>query len=154
MKSFQQLPDYRELRKLWKQEPVERPVPDLELTPDSWVERGAEVTGWWLARLEFWLSESGWLRAWLRLNLFFSITLMIVGVLLLPPVNRVLEELADSGKWLGSILTDLLGVISAVPPVIISLAVIYLLFIGYRRLQHLRRRKEQGGNEFGDGYYQ
>ena len=31
MKSFQELPDYRELRKLWKQEPIERPVPDLEL---------------------------------------------------------------------------------------------------------------------------
>ncbi|MAS93084.1 MAG: hypothetical protein CMO55_07795 [Verrucomicrobiales bacterium] len=154
MKSFQQLPDYRELRKLWKQQPIERPVPDLELTPDSWVERGAEVIGWWLARLEFWLSESGWLRAWLRLNLFLSITLTIAGVLLLPPVNRVLEELADSGKWLGSILTDLLRVVSAVPPVIVSLAVVYLLFIGFRRLKHFRTRRERGGNGFGDGYYQ
>ena len=75
MKSFSELPNYRDLRKLWKQEPIDPPMPRLELTPDSWVERGAEVVGWSLARLEYWLSESGWLRAWLRLNLFLSIVL-------------------------------------------------------------------------------
>ncbi len=46
MKSFTELPDYKDLSKLWKQEPVTPPVPDLELTPDHWVERGAEVIGW------------------------------------------------------------------------------------------------------------
>ncbi len=88
MKSFHELPDYRDLRKLWKQEPVTPPVPDLELTPDHWVERGAEVIGWSLARLEHWISASGWLRAWLRLNLFLSIVLTSAGVLLLPPVAQ------------------------------------------------------------------
>ena len=84
MKSFDQLPDYKDLQCLWKQERIERPTPDLELTPDSGMERGAEVVGWWIARLEFWLSESGWLRAWLRFNLIVSIVLASAGLLLLP----------------------------------------------------------------------
>ena len=51
MKSFSDLPNHRELRRLWKQEPLDRPTANLELTPDSWVERGAEVLGWSLARV-------------------------------------------------------------------------------------------------------
>ena len=90
MKSFSDLPNHRELRRLWKQEPLDRPTANLELTPDSWVERGAEVLGWSLARFEYWLSASGWLRAWLRLNLFLSVLLMIAGVLLLPPRHNLL----------------------------------------------------------------
>ena len=42
------------------------------------------LIGWWLARLEYWLSESGWLRAWLRLNLLVSIVLTIALVSLRP----------------------------------------------------------------------
>ena len=48
MKSFDQLPDYKDLQCLWKQERIERPIPNLELTPDSGMERGAEVVGWWI----------------------------------------------------------------------------------------------------------
>ena len=152
MKSLSELPDFNELRRLWKQEPVEPPTPRLELTEDSWVERGAEVIGWHFCRLEYWLSGNGWLRAWLRLNLFLSIAFTVAGVLLLPPVTRVLEELANTSHWLGRILIDVLELLSAVPPVIISLAAIYLLFIGYRRFAHFRARRRQGG--YGDGYYQ
>ncbi|MCB1234163.1 MAG: hypothetical protein KDM91_03745 [Verrucomicrobiae bacterium] len=151
MKSFQELPDYRELRKLWKQEPIERPVPDLELTPDSWVERGAEVIGWWLARLEYWLSESGWLRAWLRLNLLVSIVLTIAGVLLLPPVAQVLEQVAKSSHWLGAIFGDLVGMLTALPPVVISLGVLYLGFVVVRRFRR-KRLMNRGGYGHDDGW--
>lgn len=154
MKSFAELPDFKELRRLWKQDPIEPPSPRLELTEDSWVERGAEVIGWHFSRLEYWLSGNGWLRAWLRLNLFLSITLAVAGVLLLPPVNRVLEQLASSSHWLGQILADFLGVASAVPPVLISLAVLYLVFVGYRRFRHFRNRRGRAGFGESDGYYQ
>lgn len=151
MKSFTELPDYKDLRKLWKQEPVERPVPDLELTPDHWVERGAEVVGWSLARLEHWLSASGWLRAWLRLNLFLSIVLTSAGVLLLPPVTRVLEQLARSSHWLGHILGEVFRLVTGLPPVVISLGVVYLGFVVYRRIR--RKRLPQRGYPQED-YYQ
>ena len=151
MKSFTELPYYHDLRKLWKQEPVERPVPDLELTPDHWVERGAEVVGWSLARLEHWLSASGWLRAWLRLNLFLSIVLTSAGVLLLPPVTRVLEQLARSSHWLGDILGEVFRLVTGLPPVVISLGVVYLGFVVYRRIR--RKRLPQRGYPQED-YYQ
>ena len=129
MKSFSDLPNHRELRKLWKQEPLDRPTSDLELTPDSWVERGAEVLGWSLARFEYWLSQSGWLRAWLRLNLFVSILLTSAGVLLLPPAERVLRQLAQSSHWVAVMVHDLFGILTSLPPVVISLGILYLTFL-------------------------
>lgn len=149
MKSFEELPDYRELRKLWKQKPIERPTTDLELTPDSWVERGAEVIGWWLARLEFWLSESGWLRAWLRLNLLVSIVLTIAGVLLLPPVAQVFEQIARSSHWIGAIFSDLVGMLTSLPPVVISVGVLYLAFVLFRRIRRKRLTSRGYGQEDG-----
>lgn len=149
MKSFSELPDITELQRLWRQKPITLPDPQLELTNDSWVERGAEVLGWHFCRLEHWLSDSGWLRAWLRLNLILSIALTVAGVFLLPPVDRVLEQVANSSHWVGQILTDLLTLLSSVPPAIISVAVIYLLFLGYRRVRRFRI-----GRSRGEGYYE
>jgi len=151
MKSFNELPDYKNLRQLWKQDPVPPPVPDLELTPDHWVERGAEVVGWSLARLEHWLSESGWLRAWLRLNLFLSIVLTIAGMLLLPPVAQVLEQLARSSHWIGLIISEVFGLVTGLPPVVISLGVLYLGFVVYRLI---RRKRHPQRSYPGEGYYQ
>lgn len=152
MKSFTELPDYKDLRQLWKQEPVSPPVPDLELTPDHWVERGAEVIGWSLARLEHWLSASGWLRAWLRLNLFLSLVLTSAGVLLLPPVAQVLEQLARSSHWIGLIIGEVFGLVTGLPPVVISLGVLYLGFVVYRRIR--RKRLPHRGGYPNDEYYQ
>lgn len=149
MKSFKELPDYRELRKLWKQEPVEQPTPDLELTGDSWVERGAEVLGWWLSRLEYWLSRSGWLRAWLRLNLLVSIVLTTAGVLMLPPVTRTLEQLAMSSHWLGSIVGNIVAVLTGLPPAAISIGVLYLGYVLFRRLRRRRIASRGYGHEEG-----
>jgi hypothetical protein len=147
MKSFTELPDYKDLRTLWKQEPVSPPVPDLELTPDHWVERGAEVIGWSLAQLEHWISASGWLRAWLRMNLFLSIVLTSAGVLLLPPVAQVLEQLARSSHWIGAILGEVFKLVTGLPPVVISLGILYLTFLLARWL--IRRRSGRRG----EGYY-
>ena len=152
MKSFSDLPNHRELRRLWKQEPLDRPTANLELTPDSWVERGAEVVGWWIARLEFWLSESGWLRAWLRFNLIVSIVLASAGLLLLPPVTRVLEQIARSSHWLGEILGDVFALITGLPPVAITLGVLYLGYLAYRRFR--RKRLPHRGGYPQEDYYQ
>jgi len=156
MKSFNELPDYKDLQCLWKQERIEKPTPDLELTPDSWMERGAEVVGWWIARLEFWLSESGWLRAWLRFNLIVSIVLASAGLLLLPPVTRVLEQLARSSHWVGEIFGDVFTLVTGLPPVAITLGVLYLGYVAYRRFRR-KRLPQRGGYQSGyqnEEYYQ
>ncbi|MCB1132631.1 MAG: hypothetical protein KDN05_16005 [Verrucomicrobiae bacterium] len=147
MKSFSELPTHRELRRLWKQEPLDRPTANLELTPDSWVERGAEVLGWSLARFEYWLSASGWLRAWLRLNLLVSIVLTSAGVLLLPPVAQILEQGAKSSHWFAEIFGDVVGMLTGLPPVVISLGVLYLAFVVYRRIRRKRLASRGYGHE-------
>jgi len=149
MKSFSELPSFRDLRKLWKQKRVSPPSPDLELTEDSWVERGAEVICWQLCRLEYWLSESGWLRAFFRLSLILAIVLTIAGVLLLPPIAQVLAQLAHSSYWVAAIVVDLVAILTAVPPAAISLAILYLFYLGFR---FWRGRRERCGE--GEGYYQ
>ncbi len=151
-KSFNELPPSEALCGLWKRQPVPRPEPDLELTRDSWIERGAEVVGWWIARLEHWLSEGGWLRAWLRLCLGLSVALAAAGLLLLPAVAKVLAEFAASTHWAASIVGHLMAVVTALPPVIISLAVAYLAYVVGRRIW-LRRRGRHGFRHH-DEYYQ
>lgn len=148
MKSFAELPDHHELRRLWKQEPLDQPKPDLELTQDSWVERGAEVLGWSLARFEYWLSQSGWLRAWLRMNLLVSIILTSAGVLLLPPAERVLQQLSQSSHWVAAMVHDLFGILTSLPPVVISVGVIYLAFLVVRWFTGRRSSRRR------DDYYQ
>ena len=111
------------------------------------MERGAEVLGWSLARFEYWLSASGWLRAWLRLNLFLSVLLMIAGVLLMPPAERVLRQLAQSSHWVAAVVHDLFGILTSLPPVVISLGILYLAFLMARWV--IRRRSRHRG----EGYY-
>jgi hypothetical protein len=113
-------------------------VPDLELTPDSWVERGAEVVGWWLARLEHWLSASGWLRAWLRLEPV--------------PLHRAHQRRSAPAAPRGAgprtarpvqplarlIFGEVFKLVTGLPPVVISLGVLYLGYVVYR---HFRRKR-------------
>jgi hypothetical protein len=140
-----------DLQTFWKQEPVPRPRSSLELTSESWLERGAEVLGWSLARLEYWLSKSGWLRAWLRLSLFVSIVLTAAGVFLIPAVARLLEETARSSHWFAAIVADLVAVITALPHTVISLGVLYLAFVVF---QMFRRRRGPGRGYPREDYYQ
>lgn len=140
-----------DLQTFWKQEPVPRPRSSLELTSESWVERGAEVLGWSLARLEYWLSKSGWLRAWLRLSLFVSIVLTAAGVFLIPAVARLLEETARSSHWFAAIVADLVAVITSLPHTVISLGVLYLAFVVFRMFW---RRRAPGRGYPREDYYQ
>lgn len=154
LKSFSELPELGDSPRLWQQKPIAEPEPDLELTADSWVERGAEVLGWWIARLEHWLSASGWLRAWLRLNLFVAIVLTSAGVLLLPPVARVLEQIANSSHWLGRIAGDLFTFLTALPPVVLSLGALYGGYLLYRRFRRKRLPHRGGYAHSPEEYYQ
>ena len=73
------------------------------------------------------------------------------GVLLLPPVAQVLEQLARSSHWLGLIFGEVFKLLTGLPPVIISVGVLYLAFVIYRRI---RRRHQQRRPHMQDEYYQ
>lgn len=140
-----------ELRRLWKQESLRPPRRDLELTQESWIERGGEVVGWWLACLEYWLSASGWLRAWLRLNLIVGLALGVAGMLLLPAAARVLEQLALSSGAAAQVAEDVFTVVRGLPPVVVSLAVVLLAWLVARRLLRGRRRPRR---PYSEDYYE
>jgi hypothetical protein len=119
-------------------------VPDLELTPDHWVERGAEVIGWSLARLEFWLSASGWLRAWLRLQ---PVPLHRAHQRRSAPAApggagaRTARPVQSLGRL---IFGEVFKLVTGLPPVVISVGVLYLAFVVYRRIR--RKRLPQRGS--------
>jgi hypothetical protein len=152
----QRFPVFREPPRwlgFWKREPLPPPSDHLELTPDNWIERGAEVIGWSLARLEYWLSRSGWLRAWLRLALWLTIVLAAAGFLLLPAATGVLAGIADSAHWLATIVVSLTTALASLPPAVISVAFLYLVFVFGRR--HYLRRRQRGRGPYDDErYYQ
>ena len=95
------------------------------------------------------------MRAWLRLNLLLSIVLTSAGVLLLPPVARVFEQLSKSSHWLGEIIADFVTAVTALPPMIISLGVLYLSFVLFQKYRRRRQRRgEQRPAHDLEGYYQ
>lgn len=151
-KSFNDLPDDENSAGLWKQHPVTKPEPDLELPSESWLERGAEVIGWWFAKFEHWLSGNGWLRAWLRFCLWLCITLTAAGLLLLPAVSTVLAEFAVSTQWVATIIGHLATSVTVLPPVLISLAMAYVIYLVARRLW--MRRRGRSGFRHPEEYYQ
>jgi len=151
-KSFNGLPDDENSGGLWKQHPINKPEPDLELPSESWLERGAEVIGWWFAKLEHWLSGNGWLRAWLRFCLWVCITLTAAGLLLLPAVSTVLAEFAVSTQWVATIIGHLATSVTVLPPVLISLAMAYVIYLVARRLW--MRRRGRAGFRHPEEYYQ
>ena len=89
------------------------------------------------------------MRAWLRLNLFLSIVLTIAGALLIPAVARVLEQMARSSHGFAAIIGDLIGILTALPPAVISIGVLYLGFVLFRRLRRQRRHR----GHLQDDYY-
>jgi hypothetical protein len=151
-KSLSDLPEADASGTFWKQHPITLPQPDLELPSESWIERGAEVIGWWFARFEHWLSRSGWLRAWLRFCLWLCITLTAAGLLLLPAVSTVLAEFAVSTHWIAIIVSQVASSITMLPPVLISLGLAYLIYLAARRVW-MRRRGRTGFRQHED-YYQ
>ena len=46
----------------------------------TWPERSAEVLRFTGLRIEHWLSRGGWLREWIRLNLWVAVILTVAAV--------------------------------------------------------------------------
>jgi len=110
------------------------------------------VIGWWFAKFEHWLSGNGWLRAWLRFCLWLCITLTAAGLLLLPAVSTVLAEFAVSTQWVATIIGHLATAVTVLPPVLISLAMAYVIYLVARRLW--MRRRGRSGFRHPEEYYQ
>lgn len=86
----------------WNSKPVPRPVIPADLEQLSWPERSADVMRHTLLGIEYWLSQGGWLREWLRLSLWTGAVLIVLSLIVVPAVTAILGGIRDWTGLLGA----------------------------------------------------
>jgi hypothetical protein len=71
------------------------------------LQRGAEVIRFSGRSLEHWISPTGKIRTWLKLNLIVAAIIAIPVCLVMPLLNKLLAELATGSDRLAAIARDL-----------------------------------------------
>jgi len=93
----------------WNPRPLTPPAVESDLSELNALERSAEVFRYSTYRFEYWVSPTGILREWLRLNLLVGAIIAITGILVAPLVTLLLGEIAD---WIALILRISAGLVS------------------------------------------
>ena len=77
----------------WRPKPLSAPVVDTELPHLSGIERAAEVMRFILRKLEHWMSPSGRLREFTKMNARLAFAIAVPVILVAPLVTLALEQL-------------------------------------------------------------
>lgn len=134
-------PVYQLARRVWDPTAVAKPeISDLDEL--SWPERSAEVVRHALLSVEHWLSRGGWLREWIRLNLWLSVVLLVAALLVVPAVTALLEGVRDWTGLLGATIGNINAAVASLPPIVLALATA-LLLIKLLQRTWLRRRPQR-----------
>ena len=119
-------PEPRAARKttrwFWNPAPLDKPVIDPDLDQLGWPERCAEVVRHAVLSLEHWLSRGGWLREWIRLNLWLAVFLLVAALVVVPPVTALLEGVRDWTDLLGATIGNINVAVATLPPIVLALA--------------------------------
>ena len=136
-------PVFQMTRRVWHPAPVPKPkiTPDLERL--CWPERSAEVVCHALLSLEHWLSRGGWLREWIRLNLWIAVVLIVISLLVVPPVTVVLEGVRDWTSLVSATVGNINTAVGKLPPIVLALATAFLVvkLIQWHRLTRRPQRR-------------
>lgn len=81
------------LTRHWHPKPLPEPVVDKDLPHLNGIERAAEVIRFILTTLEHWLSPSGRLREFIKMNARLAIAIAVPVVIVAPLVTLALEQL-------------------------------------------------------------
>jgi hypothetical protein len=119
-------PVFHLARRVWNPTPIPKPAIPTDLEQLSWPERSAEVVRHALLSIEHWLSSGGWLREWIRLNLWLGVVLIVAALLVVPPVTALLEGVRDWTGLLGATIGNINVAVAALPPIILALATAFL----------------------------
>ena len=136
-----------EVRKLWSPRPLSKPAIDPALRYLGWWERSAEVIRFTVLCLEHWLSQSGTLREWLRLNLWVAAVLVAAAILIIPSITAVLEGAAEFTGLFGKIVENMTNAALKLPPVVLGIATLLVVFRVLFRQWKNRRRGGYGQRE-------
>ena len=134
-------PALRLARRMWDPAPVAKPVIDPDLDQLSWPERCAEVVRHALLSIEHWLSQGGWLREWIRLNLWLAVVLIAATVLVIPPVTALLEGVRDWTALVSSTVGNVNTAVATLPSIVLALATGFLVVKLIQR--HRAKRRPQ-----------
>ena len=88
---------------------VQRPTIDPHLEELNAVVRSTECLRHFALSVEFWISPSGRLRQWMKLNLCLAAFLLIPAVVLMPIIGLVLHEVDGWLSMLVIIFLKLIG---------------------------------------------
>jgi hypothetical protein len=139
-------------RRVWSPTPIPRPtiLPDLHQL--SWPERTAEVLRFTGLRLEHWLSRGGWLREWLRFNLWIAVILTVVAILVIPPVTAILEGARDWTGLVSATIGNINAAVTKLPPIVLAIATAFLLIKFLQRRLLGRQQDQRSRRDDNDGY--
>lgn len=127
------------IRSAWNQRAVSTPEIDPLLTDLPAIERVAEVLRYKFLQIEFAISPSGGIRAWLRLNLLIAVTLVIPSLLVVPVVTWLLGSFVTMTGFLLAAAQNLLYTVVT----IIALVSLVLAFgFGLKSLWKAHLRSE------------
>jgi hypothetical protein len=134
---------------MWDPAPVPKPVIDRDLHQLGWPERCAEVLRHTLLSIEHWLSQGGWLREWIRLNLWLGVVLIVAALVVVPPVTSILTGVRDWAAVASATVENINTTVSTLPPIVLALAT---AFVAVKLIQrHRAKRRPQRHNPY-DNY--
>ena len=137
---------------LWNPQPIQRPVVDATFVHLPWHQRAVEVVVYLLAQTEYWLSPNGWLRAWLRLNLWIAVVLGISAATVVPAVRSVMSGVTGWTGEVSHISDDIARIVHRLPPIVVTIGAIFLMVYLVRRFRH-RSRLRSGPQRHVQGRY-
>lgn len=79
----------------WHPKPMDEPAVDPALPQLSGIERAAEVVRYCLASFENWISSSGHLREWIRLNIRIALFIAAPSLLVVPLVTLAFQQFSS-----------------------------------------------------------
>ena len=124
---------------MWDPAPVAKPMIDPDLYQLSGPERCAEVVRHALLSIEHWLSQGGWLREWIRLNLWLAVVLIAATVLVIPPVTALLEGVRDWTALVSATVGNVNTAVATLPSIVLALATGFLVVKLIQRHRAKRR---------------
>lgn len=131
-------------RRVWDPSPLPKPVIDPHLGQLTWPERCAEVLRHALLSVEYWLSQGGWLREWIRLNLWVGVVLLVTAIMVVPPVTALLKGVRDWSSLVSTTIANINTAVSTLPAIVLALATGFLvvkLIQRYRGNRHRQQRR-------------
>ena len=121
------------IKRHWNPEKIHPPKVDPDLQDLDPATRSCEVVRYSILSFEFWVSPTGGLREWFKLNGKISAVLIIPAIIVMPLVSLVLWQIANWMGWLVGIAGHLiLFPLVALAGIAVSLVVVAILraFIG------------------------